>query len=300
MEYSDRSQRPADAAGASRPARRPSRLRRLFGRGEPDSPAEHPVQQPSSPQQPPAAPGTGPHPSGWASTAQHPVPYPQHPQYPGGYSGAGTTQSGYPQQPAPAPGYPTQPAPPGQPAYAAYPAYPGYPGAGTYPPAGYAPAPGGPAAQPGAPPVAAAPQQSPPYPPQAYPAPQAPAQQPSGPGPTERGEEHGAAVAGGDTSPTTDHLLPKALANLALRDLTLVESLLTLIQRVESEEHDPKLLDILYQVDHLGARMRRNCENLLVMAQQPVDPAHSEPVALLDVVRAALSEISQYTRVRLQ
>ncbi|RNL86081.1 sensor histidine kinase [Halostreptopolyspora alba] len=95
-------------------------------------------------------------------------------------------------------------------------------------------------------------------------------------------------------------LLPKALANLAMRDLTLVESLLLLIQRLEEHEDNADVLEVLYQVDHLGTRMRRNCENLLVMAGEPIDSAHQGAVPLHDVTRAAISEIDQYTRVRIQ
>ncbi len=95
-------------------------------------------------------------------------------------------------------------------------------------------------------------------------------------------------------------LLPKALANLAMRDLTLVESLLLLIQRLEEREDDPDVLQILYNVDHLGTRMRRNCENLLVMAGEPISTEHKGTVPLHEVAQAAISEIDQYTRVRTQ
>ncbi|MBB4930413.1 anti-sigma regulatory factor (Ser/Thr protein kinase) [Lipingzhangella halophila] len=95
-------------------------------------------------------------------------------------------------------------------------------------------------------------------------------------------------------------LLPKALANLAMRDLTLVESLLLLIQRLEEREDDADVLEILYQVDHLGTRMRRNCENLLVMAGEPISSTHQNAIPLHDVSRAAMSEIDKYTRVRIQ
>nr|WP_281381947.1 ATP-binding protein [Nocardiopsis mwathae] len=45
--------------------------------------------------------------------------------------------------------------------------------------------------------------------------------------------------------------------------------------------------------------MRRNGENLLVLAGQDSGDTSTEPVPLLDVARAAISEISEYQRVRL-
>jgi len=52
-------------------------------------------------------------------------------------------------------------------------------------------------------------------------------------------------------------------------------------------------------MDHLATRMRRNSENLLVLAGQELSLRWSRPVALVDVLRAAASEIEQYERVTL-
>ncbi|UOE18981.1 hypothetical protein NI17_019780 [Thermobifida halotolerans] len=85
-----------------------------------------------------------------------------------------------------------------------------------------------------------------------------------------------------------------------MRDLTLVDSLLAFVERLERQEEDPEQLEVLFQIDHLATRMRRNGENLLILAGHGGQNKHAEPVMLLDVVRAAMSEVSEYTRVRSQ
>jgi hypothetical protein len=52
-------------------------------------------------------------------------------------------------------------------------------------------------------------------------------------------------------------------------------------------------------MDHLATRMRRNSENLLVLAGHDVSRRWNQPVALVDVLRAAVSEIESYERVTL-
>src|SRR5258708_40359966 len=50
-------------------------------------------------------------------------------------------------------------------------------------------------------------------------------------------------------------------------------------------------------MDHLATRMRRNSENLLVLGGHELSRQRVEPVALVDVLRAAVSEMEQYERV---
>ncbi|MGH8866636.1 MAG: sensor histidine kinase, partial [Actinomycetes bacterium] len=110
-------------------------------------------------------------------------------------------------------------------------------------------------------------------------------------------EEHRARGQAPEASPgPPQDLLPAALASLALRDLTLVESLLRLVEEMEAREEDPDLLESLFRIDHLATRMRRNGENLLVLAGQETDTQRHEPSRLLDVVRAGISEITDYYR----
>jgi signal transduction histidine kinase len=89
--------------------------------------------------------------------------------------------------------------------------------------------------------------------------------------------------------------------NLSLRTLGLVERQLTLIEGLEDREQDPERLETLFKLDHLATRMRRNSENLLVLTgTEHSHGAAARPVALVDVARAAISEIERYERVRIQ
>ncbi|MFF3765143.1 nitrate- and nitrite sensing domain-containing protein [Streptomyces sp. NPDC001922] len=88
--------------------------------------------------------------------------------------------------------------------------------------------------------------------------------------------------------------------NLALRTLGLVERQLGVIEGLEDREQEPERLDTLFKLDHLATRMRRYSENLLVLAGSEYGNGHSGPVPLLDVLRAAISEIERYERVQIQ
>jgi len=85
--------------------------------------------------------------------------------------------------------------------------------------------------------------------------------------------------------------------NLSRRSQSLVERQIRLIDDLEQGEQDPDRLANLFQMDHLATRMRRNSENLLVLAGHEMSRQRTEPVALVDVLRAAVSEIEQYERV---
>jgi len=87
--------------------------------------------------------------------------------------------------------------------------------------------------------------------------------------------------------------------NLSRRSQSLVERQIRLIDDLEQGEQDPDRLSSLFQMDHLATRMRRNSENLLVLAGHDATRRWNQPVALVDVLRAAVSEIEQYERVSL-
>ena len=85
--------------------------------------------------------------------------------------------------------------------------------------------------------------------------------------------------------------------NLALRTLGLVERQLAVIEGLEEREQDPERLATLFKLDHLATVMRRHSENLLVLAGTDHVQQSAGPVPLVDVVRAAVSEIERYDRV---
>ncbi|MFD3681433.1 nitrate- and nitrite sensing domain-containing protein [Streptomyces sp. NPDC058613] len=87
--------------------------------------------------------------------------------------------------------------------------------------------------------------------------------------------------------------------SLSLRTLGLVERQLAVIEELESKEQDPDRLATLFKLDHLATVMRRHNENLLVLAGQEHGHGQAAPVPLVDVMRAAVSEIERYERVDL-
>ncbi|GAA2277375.1 hypothetical protein GCM10010402_37350 [Actinomadura luteofluorescens] len=88
--------------------------------------------------------------------------------------------------------------------------------------------------------------------------------------------------------------------NLSRRSQSLIERQLRLIEELEQSERDEEQLGNLFRLDHLATRMRRNCENLLVLGGQEQVRRWNQPVPLIDVVRASLSEVEQYERVALR
>jgi signal transduction histidine kinase len=88
--------------------------------------------------------------------------------------------------------------------------------------------------------------------------------------------------------------------NLSRRSQSLIERLVRLIDSLEQNEQDPGRLASLFSMDHLVTRMRRNSENLLLLAGHDTARKWSGPVPLADVARAAASEIEQYARVALR
>ncbi|RAY11762.1 hypothetical protein DPM19_29155 [Actinomadura craniellae] len=88
--------------------------------------------------------------------------------------------------------------------------------------------------------------------------------------------------------------------NLSRRSQSLIERQLRLIDELEQSEQDEERLASLFRLDHLATRMRRNCENLLVLGGQEQVRRWNQAVPLIDIVRASLSEVEQYERVGLR
>ena len=95
--------------------------------------------------------------------------------------------------------------------------------------------------------------------------------------------------------PSSDSAVP---AGFVWRSHSLLERLLQLIDSAELNEDDPERLAHLFEMDHLATRMWRNADSALVLTGHET-PRRAEPLALIDVLRAAVSEIEQYARVTL-
>ena len=87
--------------------------------------------------------------------------------------------------------------------------------------------------------------------------------------------------------------------NLSKRSQDLVERQLAVLDRMEAGEQDPETLGGLFELDHLATRMRRNSENLLVLSGHDLDDERTEPVAVEEIIGAALSEVEHYQRIEL-
>jgi signal transduction histidine kinase len=86
------------------------------------------------------------------------------------------------------------------------------------------------------------------------------------------------------------------LINLSRRNQSIAERQIRLIDGLEQGEQHPERLTSLFRLDHLTTRMRRYSQNLLVLAGQQQSDHSDQPVALVNVIRAAISEIEEYER----
>jgi anti-sigma regulatory factor (Ser/Thr protein kinase) len=86
--------------------------------------------------------------------------------------------------------------------------------------------------------------------------------------------------------------------NLARRSQSLLTRQLELLDSMERRVDDPEELADLFRVDHLTTRMRRHAEGLLIVAGGSSGRIWREPVPVIDVMRAAVAEVEDYTRIR--
>ena len=78
---------------------------------------------------------------------------------------------------------------------------------------------------------------------------------------------------------TLQNTVNSMFVNLSRRSQSLVDRQLQLIEELESNEQDPDQLASLFRLDHLATRMRRNSENLLVLAGHRPGQAERPPRA---------------------
>ncbi|MGW5118792.1 sensor histidine kinase [Streptomyces noursei] len=92
----------------------------------------------------------------------------------------------------------------------------------------------------------------------------------------------------------------ESLVNLGRRNQNLVRRQISFINKLEHEDADPTTLANLFELDHLATRMRRNAESLLVLAGEASPRTWATPLSVTDVIRASLSEVEDYRRVKLR
>jgi hypothetical protein len=86
--------------------------------------------------------------------------------------------------------------------------------------------------------------------------------------------------------------------NLARRSQSLLHRQLALIDTMERRASEPEELEDLYRIDHLTTRMRRHSESLIILSGESPGRGWRHPVRLVDVLRAAVAEVEDYTRIR--
>ncbi|MEU4316962.1 ATP-binding protein [Nocardia sp. NPDC024068] len=86
---------------------------------------------------------------------------------------------------------------------------------------------------------------------------------------------------------------------LSRRSQSLVEQQLGIIEDLEHDEDDPERLQNLFRLDHLATRMRRNGDNLLVLAGTALRRGQLDPVPLSDMLWSAVSQVEDYQRVEI-
>ncbi|WP_431990715.1 ATP-binding protein [Streptomyces albogriseolus] len=91
----------------------------------------------------------------------------------------------------------------------------------------------------------------------------------------------------------------EVFVNLARRLQSLVHREISILDELENEMEDPDLLKGLFHVDHLATRIRRHAENLAVLGGAVSRRQWSNPVPMTEVLRSAVAEVEQYSRVKL-
>ncbi|MEV0532579.1 nitrate- and nitrite sensing domain-containing protein [Kitasatospora sp. NPDC050463] len=91
----------------------------------------------------------------------------------------------------------------------------------------------------------------------------------------------------------------RLLQRIARRTQLLIGQQLRKLDELERKHEDPEVLEGLFDLDHLTARLRRYEENLVILAGGQPQRRWRKPVPLLDVLRAAQSEVQDYRRIML-
>jgi len=92
--------------------------------------------------------------------------------------------------------------------------------------------------------------------------------------------------------------MSEVFRNLARRSQSLLHRQLTLLDAMERRARDPEELEDLFRIDHLTTRMRRHAESLIILSGHAPARGWRNPVPLVDVLRAAVAEVEDYTRIR--
>lgn len=92
----------------------------------------------------------------------------------------------------------------------------------------------------------------------------------------------------------------RMLQRIARRTQILIGLQLKKLDEMERKHEDPEVLEGLFDLDHLTARLRRYEENLVILGGGQPQRRWRKPVRLLDVLRAAQGEVQDYRRILIE
>jgi hypothetical protein len=91
----------------------------------------------------------------------------------------------------------------------------------------------------------------------------------------------------------------KVFLNIAHRSQVIVHRQLKALDEAERREEDPEQLEMLFQLDHLSTRQRRNAENLIILGGGQPGRRWRNPVSIAEIVRGASAETEDFARVKM-
>ncbi len=92
--------------------------------------------------------------------------------------------------------------------------------------------------------------------------------------------------------------ISQMFVNLARRNQTLLNRQLQLLDSMQRRTTEPDGLEDLFRLDSLTTRMRRHAESLIILSGATPGRAWRKPVPVVDLIRAAVAEVEDYTRVQ--
>ncbi|MFC5804266.1 ATP-binding protein [Streptomyces formicae] len=110
---------------------------------------------------------------------------------------------------------------------------------------------------------------------------------------------HRAAVSAAAERAEVLHGISGVYVNLARRSQALLHRQLALLDTMERRNEDPAELEDLFRLDHLTTRMRRHAESLIILSGAAPGRGWRHAVPLMDVIRAAVSEVEDFDRVEI-
>lgn len=91
----------------------------------------------------------------------------------------------------------------------------------------------------------------------------------------------------------------RLLQCVARRTQLLIGMQMKRLGEMQRKHEDPEILEGLFAVDHLAARLRRYEENLVILGGGQPQRRWRKPVLLLNVLRSAQGEVQDYRRIRI-